>query len=106
VLAQREGDVVVEVHRAEQRAVLEQHPVELADLVELALAATHEVDVVDDDRVLLGLDQPDQGLEEHGLAGARRAQQHADLAVRGREGDVTGPPSSDVGPTAARRRGY
>ena len=39
VLAQREGDVVVEVHRAEQRAVLEQHAEQLADLVEGALGA-------------------------------------------------------------------
>ena len=35
VLAQREGHVVVDVHRAEQRAVLEQHAEELAHLVQV-----------------------------------------------------------------------
>ena len=47
VLAQREGDVVVEVHRAEHRAVLEQHAEQLADLVELLLGAGGDVDALD-----------------------------------------------------------
>ncbi len=80
--------VVVEVHRAEQRAVLEQHPEQLADLVEPVLAAPHEVGVVDDDRALLRLEQPDQRLEEHRLARAGGAEQHADLAGRQRQRDV------------------
>ena len=79
VLAQRERDVVVEVHRAEHGAVLEQHAEQLADLVELLLGAARDVGALDDDRALVGLEQADQGLEEHGLAGAGRAEHHADL---------------------------
>ena len=45
VLAQRERHVVVDVHRAEQRAVLEQHAEQLADLVELALGEPGQVAV-------------------------------------------------------------
>ena len=88
VLAQREGDVVVEVHRAEHRAVLEQHAEELADLVELLLGAARDVGALDEDRALVGLEQADEGLEEHGLAGAGRAEHHADLARGDRQGDV------------------
>jgi hypothetical protein len=80
VLAQRERDVVVEVHRAEHGAVLEQHAEQLADLVEVALGAGGDVGALDDDRALVGLEQADQGLEEDRLAGAGGAQHHADLA--------------------------
>ena len=65
MLAQRERDVVEEVHRAEQRAVLEQHAEQLAGLVELVLAAAGDVDVADDDRAVVRLQQADQRLEEH-----------------------------------------
>ena len=58
VLAQREGDVVVEVHRAEHGAVLEQHAEELADLVELLLGARGDVDALDDTLPLSGLSRP------------------------------------------------
>src|SRR3546814_8651546 len=54
VLTQREGDVVVVVHRAEHRTVLEQHPEKLADLVELILRARGQVGALDDDRALVG----------------------------------------------------
>ena len=89
VLAQREGDVVVEVHRAEHGAVLEQHAEQLADLVELLLGAARDVGALDDDRALVGLEQADQGLQEHRLAGAGRTEHHADLAGRDRQGHVT-----------------
>src|SRR4051794_26126297 len=88
VLAQREGDVVVEVHRAEHRAVLEQDAEELADLVELLLGAGGDVDALDHHAALVGLEQADDRLEEDGLAGARGAQHHADLAGGNREGDI------------------
>ena len=88
VLAQREGDVVVEVHRAEHGAVLEQHAEELADLVELALGAAGDVGALDDDRAAVGLEQADQGLEQHGLAGAGRAEHHADLTGGDGQGHV------------------
>jgi hypothetical protein len=54
VLAQREGDVVVEAHRAEQRAVLEQDTEELAHLIEVRFAQLREVATVDDDRAAVG----------------------------------------------------
>ena len=88
VLAQREGDVVVEVHRAEHRAVLEQHAEQLADLVELLLGAGGDVDALDHDAALVGLEQADDGLEEHRLAGAGGAEHDADLAGGDGEGDV------------------
>ncbi len=88
VLAQREGDVVEQVLRAEQRAVLEQHPEQLADLVELALLDPGDVAAVDDDRAVLRLEQADERLEEDRLAGAGRAEQHGDLTRGQREGDV------------------
>jgi hypothetical protein len=88
VLAQGEGDVVEEVHRAEQGAVLEQDAEQLPDLVELVLAAPDDVGVLDDDRPPLGLEQPDQRLEEHRLARAGGAEHHRDLTAREREGDV------------------
>ena len=88
VLAQREGDVVVEVHRAEHGAVLEQHAEELADLVEVALGAARDVGALDEDRALVGLEQADERLEEDRLAGARRTEHHADLAGRDRQGHV------------------
>ena len=58
VLAQREGDVVVEVHRAEQRAVLEKDAEQFADLVELVLAGPEEVGVLDEDGALFGSSRP------------------------------------------------
>ena len=55
----------------------------------LPLGAVRDVDVADEDRALVGLEQADQRLEEHRLAGAGRAEQRGDLAVRQRQGDVT-----------------
>src|SRR6478752_583711 len=80
VRTQREGDVVVEVHRAEHGAVLEQHAEQLADLVELLLGARGDVDALDHDAALVGLEQPDDGLEKDRLAGAGGAEHDADLA--------------------------
>src|SRR5690625_774384 len=88
VLAQRECDVVVEIHRAEHRAVVEQHAEQLADLVELLLLASRHVGAFDDDRALIGLQQADQRLQEHRLAGAGGAEHDRDLAGRKGEGDV------------------
>ena len=49
VLAQREGDVVVEVHGTEQGAVLEQDAELLAHLVEAPLAQADDLVAVDPD---------------------------------------------------------
>jgi hypothetical protein len=89
VLAQREGDVVVEVHRPEHGAVLEQHAEELPDLVEVLLGAGGDVGALDEDLAVVGLEQADQALEEDGLAGTGRAEHHADLAGRDGQGHVS-----------------
>ena len=52
VLAQRERGVVVDVHRPEQGAVLEQHAEKLADLVEFLGRALEDVRAVDQDGAL------------------------------------------------------
>ena len=88
VLTQREGRVVVDVHRAEQRTVLEQHTEQGADLVELLGRALQDVGAVDDDRAALRAQQADQRLQEHRLTGTRRAQQHADFTLGNRQRDV------------------
>ena len=88
VLAQRERGVVVEAHRAEQRAVLEHDAEQRADLVELLGGALDDVGAVDDDGAALRAQQSDQGLQEHRLAGTRGAQQHADLTLRDVHRDV------------------
>ena len=71
VLAQRERDVVVEVHRAEQRAVLEQHAELAPDPVQVLLAHADDVLAVDPDLARVGPQQPDDVLQQHRLAGAR-----------------------------------
>src|SRR5699024_2893456 len=88
VLAQGERHVVVQVHRAEERAVLEQDAEQLADLVELLGRALEDVRAVDDDLALLRTEQSDQGLQEDRLAGTRRPQKGAHLAIRKGERDV------------------
>ena len=88
VFAQREGNIVVDVHRAEQRAVLEQHAEQLAYLVEASLRQLGEVLVVDPDRSAIRLEQPDQGLEEDRLAGTGRSKQDRYLAGGKREGHI------------------
>ena len=79
MLTKRESDVVEDVHRAEQRAVLEHDAEQRADLVELLGRALDDVRAVDDDLAALGAQQADQRLEEHRLTGTGRAEQHADL---------------------------
>lgn len=85
VLAQREGDVVEEVHRPEERTVLEHQPEELAGLIDVALTAVDHVDPIDEDASALRLEQPDQGLQEHGLARTGRTEHDAHLAGGERE---------------------
>src|SRR5699024_2985223 len=81
VLPQRERDVVVEVHGPEQRAVLEQDPEQLADLVELLGGALEDVRAVDDDLASLGAQEADERLEEYRLTGTRRTEQGTDLTL-------------------------
>src|ERR1700744_586552 len=88
VLAQREGGVVVEVHRPEQGAVLEHHAEQRADVVKLLGRTLGDVGAVDDYRAALRAQQTDQRLQEDGLTGTRRAQQNADLALRDLQCDI------------------
>ena len=82
VLAQRERDVVVDVHRAEQRAVLEQDPERPAHLEQLGRPQLGDRAAMHDDVALVGEQQADQVLDEHALARARRAEHDADHALR------------------------
>ena len=88
VLAQREGDVVVEVHRAEQRAVLEQHAEQLADLVEVALAQRARSRPWMMIEPALGLEQPTRVLRKTDLPVPDGPSMHGDLARGQRQGDV------------------
>jgi len=69
VLAQREGDVVVDGHRAEQRAVLEQDPELAAHLEELRHAHARDRLAVDEHVAAVGRHQPNQVVDQHALAG-------------------------------------
>ena len=81
VLAQREGGVVVDVHRAEQRAVLEQQAELLAHLEELVVGHVRDRLAVDEDVAGVRVEQADDQLDQHALAGSRRAEDHRDLVV-------------------------
>ena len=52
------------------------------------LRAARDVGALDEDRAPVGLEQPDEGLEEHRLAGPGRAEHHADLAGGDGQGHV------------------
>src|SRR5205823_5934184 len=88
VLAQRERGVVVHVHRAEQRAVLEEDAELAPDAVQVLLAHADGFLAVDPDLPGVGTQQADDVLEEDGLTGARRPHDGADLPLREIERDV------------------
>ncbi len=48
-----------------------------------------DIEVVDQDTTLLGLDQADDHVETGGLAGTVRAEQSDDLAAVDRQADIT-----------------
>ncbi len=81
MLAQREGDVVVEVERPEQRAVLEEHAELLAQLEEVVVGERGDRLPGDDHVALVGVEQADDVLDAHRLAGARWAEDHRHLAL-------------------------
>jgi len=76
VLAQREGDVVEDVHRVEQRAALEQHGDAPAGRVELGLAELREVGAVEDHASGLRLLEPVELAQGDALAAPRAAEDH------------------------------
>src|SRR4029079_4032624 len=88
VLAQREGDVVVEVEGAEEGTVLEEDAELAPDPVEVLLLHADDVLAVDPDLALFGAQQTDDVLEEDRFPGPGRAQDGGDLALGDTEGDV------------------
>ncbi len=81
-------DLVESAPKELKEAVNKDEAEELADLVEVLLRAARDVEALDDDAAPVGLEQTDDRLQEDGLAGARRAQHHADLPRRDRQRDV------------------
>src|SRR5207302_1305592 len=85
---------VVEVHRGEQRPVLEHHPDAGAQREELALTEGGHILPVDEHVTAVRRQQADDMAERHALARARRPHEHRDLAAR----DATGDPVEHLGP--------
>src|SRR4051812_14506249 len=85
VLPEGERDVVVEVHRAEQRAVLEQHAELLAHLEQLLVRHGGDRPAMDQDVARVGIEQPDHVLDADRLAGAGRPEDHRDPVVGDRQ---------------------
>jgi len=65
VFAERESDVVVEVHRTELGAILEENPELLAYLVEALLTQAHDLVALHPDLAAFGTKQPENVLEQH-----------------------------------------
>src|SRR4051794_19079413 len=81
VLAQGEADVVEQVHRAEQRAVLEEDAELLAHVEEVVVGHVRHGLAVDEHVAVVGIEQPHHVLDADGLPGPRRAEDHRDLAL-------------------------
>ncbi len=81
VLAQREGRVVEDVHRAEERAVLEQDTELLAHLEELVVGHARYRFAVDQHIAFVRVEQADHVLDADRLARAGGAEDHRDLVV-------------------------
>src|SRR5687768_12456743 len=88
VLAQREGDVVEEVHRAEEGAILKEDAELAPDPVEVLLTHADDLLALDPDLALLGTKQADDVLQEDGLPGSRRTHDRRDAALGDVEADV------------------
>jgi hypothetical protein len=88
VLAEREGDVVEEVHRREERAVLEEHADAFTQTQQLLLVEGGHVHAVDPDLALIRRQQADDVTQGDALARAGRAHEHGDLALGDAHGDA------------------
>src|SRR5271155_2130054 len=71
VLAQGKRDVVIEVHGAEEGAILEEDAEFLADLVQALLPQADDLVAVHPDLTAFGPQQAQYILEQHRLAGSR-----------------------------------
>ncbi len=83
---QLEADVLPDRQAVEERAVLEQHADAVAQRLPLPPRQLQDVDAVDLDRALVGLDQPEDAFDGDGLAGAGAAED--DEALPGRDVEV------------------
>ena len=81
MLPQREGGVVVDVHRAEQGAVLEQQAELFADVEEFVVGHVRDRLAVDENVAGVRVEQPDDVLDQHALAGPGGAEHHRDLVL-------------------------
>ena len=88
LIEQRIRNVVLDVHRVEQCALLEQHADAAADLEEFLLLHAADVLAEDEDLARIGPHQPQRGFQQHGLPAAGRAQDHARFAFVGFERQV------------------
>src|SRR5215208_2016857 len=82
VLAERERGVVEHVHRAEERAVLEQDAELLAHLEQVLVGHVGHGLPVHDHVALVGIEEADHVLDADRLPRAGRAEDHRDLVVR------------------------
>src|SRR5205823_1093048 len=78
---QREGDVLKDVHRVEERPFLKRHPELAAEAVQLHRLHVTDVLTIDNDVSAVRLHQSDDVLERHALADARSAHDHQRLAA-------------------------
>jgi hypothetical protein len=92
VLAQRERDVLVDVHGAEQGAVLEHDADLTAEREDLGAAHLAERPPADQHVARVGAHHADHVLEQNALPGARGPEQHGDRAL----GDLEVEPAEHV----------
>jgi hypothetical protein len=79
VLAQRESDVLEDVHRIEQRRVLKNHAEALPNTIERALRQADDALAVDGDVPARRAIETDQDLEQRGLSGPGAPDDDGDL---------------------------
>ena len=88
VLAQREGDVLEDRHRVEERATLEEHADLLAHRHELLLGKPRDLHAVHPDLSRVGLLEAVHVPERDGLPGPGASQDHEDLSAPDGEVDL------------------
>src|ERR1700741_2487729 len=82
VAPQREGDVLEDGHRIEERPFLKGHPELAAEAIQVPLTQRTNILPVDDAVAAIRLHQSDDVLERHALADARSADDHQRLTAR------------------------
>ena len=88
LLAEPHGHVLADGHRVEERGELEHVPNAAAERVEIGPGELIDVLAVDPHLALVRLEEPDDVLDGHGLAGPRIADDDHGLALFHREGEA------------------